>query len=104
VQAFKLLTWEVSSKLCKNIRLRTIKNAYTQALELGKQINCALWVDGGSENNNSVVDQFIEQSQIGIHKVIALRDTTLSNSMVESIFKTIACPEHFRESTVISTA
>jgi hypothetical protein len=84
-----LLTWEVSSKLSKNIRLRTIKNAYTQALQLGKQINCALWVDGGSENNNSVVDQFIEQSQIGIHKVIALRDTTLSNSMVESIFKTI---------------
>jgi transposase InsO family protein len=85
----KVLTWEVSSKLSKNIRLRTIKNAYTQALELGKEINCALWVDGGSENNNTVVDQFIEQSQIGIHKVIALRDTTLSNSMVESIFKTM---------------
>jgi transposase InsO family protein len=85
----KVLTWEVSSKLCKNIRLRTIKNAYTEALALGEEINCALWVDGGSENNNKVVDRFIEQSQIGIHKVIALRDTTLSNSMVESIFRTM---------------
>jgi hypothetical protein len=58
--------------------------------------------------NDLVVDWFIEQSQIGIHKVIRLRDTTLSNlplpagSMVESVFKTIGCPERFRESMVIS--
>jgi hypothetical protein len=104
----KVLTWEVWSKLCSNIRLRTIKEVCRQAVELGKEINCGLWAGCGSENNDLVVDWFIEQSQIGIHKVIGLRDTTLSNlplpagSMVESVFKTIGCPERFRESMVIS--
>ena len=85
----KVLSWEVSTKLSKTIRFKTIKNAYYEAIEHFNVIDCALWVDGGSENNNKLVDHFIEQSQIGIHKVVALRDTTFSNSMVESIFRTM---------------
>jgi hypothetical protein len=34
---------------------------------------------GGSENNNAVVDAFIQRSQVGIHKVIAQKDVDFSN-------------------------
>ncbi len=85
----KVLCWEVATKLCKNIRLRTIKKAYQQAINSSEIMNCALWVDGGAENNNAVIDRFIEQSHIDIHKVIALRDTALSNSMVEALFRVL---------------
>jgi hypothetical protein len=46
-------------------------------------------VDGGSENNNAVVDEFIQRSQVGIHKVIAQKDVDFSNSMIEAVFKVI---------------
>ena len=85
----KVLSWEVATKLCQTIRLRTIRNAYKQALGIAGELNVALWVDGGPENNNRLIDRFIERSQIGIHKVIALRDVPLSNSMVEAIFKVL---------------
>ncbi|PCJ62705.1 MAG: hypothetical protein COA58_16885 [Bacteroidetes bacterium] len=43
-----------------------------------------LIVDGGSENNNKTVEQFIRESQVDITKKIALKDIQQSNSMVEA--------------------
>ncbi|WP_027375672.1 hypothetical protein [Kaistella palustris] len=40
-------------------------------------------VDGGSENNNSTVQNFIKNCQIDVHKKIALKDVLFSNSLIE---------------------
>jgi len=46
-----------------------------------------LIVDGGSENNNSIVDEYI--SSVPVNKLIAQKDIIFSNSMVESVNKII---------------
>jgi hypothetical protein len=42
-----------------------------------------LIVDGGSENNNKSVNEFIKQKDIPLNKVIALKDILKSNAMAE---------------------
>ncbi|MDH5382479.1 MAG: integrase core domain-containing protein, partial [Cyclobacteriaceae bacterium] len=46
-----------------------------------------LVVDGGPENNNYVVENFINSAEVDIKKSIALKDILFSNSMVEATNK-----------------
>ena len=46
-----------------------------------------LIVDGGSENNNKTVANFIKSCEVSIQKKIALKDVTFSNSIVEGPYK-----------------
>ncbi|MBS1549725.1 MAG: transposase family protein [Bacteroidetes bacterium] len=48
-----------------------------------------LIVNGGSENNNFRIRNFIRHCQVKIHKKIALKDVHFSNSMIEGYFKTL---------------
>jgi len=45
--------------------------------------------DGGSENVNSIVSEFINSSDIPIQHIIAQKDVVFSNSMVEALNKVI---------------
>ena len=43
-----------------------------------------LLVDGGPENNNHLVDQYLKLKKRNLRKLIAGKDTRFSNSMVEA--------------------
>ena len=83
-----ILAFDVSLNLSASIRLNSINDAYTKfILNSNNKNNVHLIVDGGSENNNSVVDEYI--SSVPINKLIAQRDIRFSNSLVESVNKII---------------
>jgi putative transposase len=84
-----ILSWDVSIHLSASIRLDSIKDAYNKFILNTNNINndVHLIVDGGSENNNYIVDEYI--STVSIKKLIAQKDIIFSNSLVESVNKII---------------
>lgn len=61
-----------------------------------------LIVDGGSENNNKTITEFIKNCHVNINKKIALKDVTFSNSIVEGPYK-IMKTYYFRTKEILST-
>lgn len=83
-----ILSWRISDKLCASTRLDTFREAVINSkirrdLEKGKH-RTQLIVDGGSENNNKLVNTFIKRKDTPLNKVVALKDILKSNSMAES--------------------
>ena len=84
----KVLAWDVSEKLSGVIRLESLKRAINEQflqkdyLEIKTQ-KLDLIVDGGSENNNFTVQEFLKNCQVEVHKKIALKDVLFSNSLIE---------------------
>ena len=84
----KVLAWDVCEKLSGVIRLESLKRAINEQflqkedLKIDMQ-KLDLIVDGGSENNNIIIHEFINDCKIGIHKKIALKDVLFSNSLIE---------------------
>lgn len=89
----KILSYSVQDKVSGLVTTETIKEAYSKALKLAKnknqELNVKLIVDGGPENNNIHIDNFISQNQINIEKLIALKDIDYSNSMIERANRTL---------------
>jgi putative transposase len=56
--------------------------------------NISLIVDGGSENNNRVVEAFLTTTPI--HKLVARVDVAFSNSMIEAVNKILKYDYLFR--------
>jgi len=83
-----ILSWRVSLKLCAETRLDTVREAYDNHIH-DSSADVQLIVDGGSENNNSVVDEYIGSPGISIKKIIAQQDILFSNSMVEAVNKIV---------------
>lgn len=84
----KVLAWDVSEKLSGTIRLRSLKRAIDEQILQKKNLkikteNLDLIVDGGSENNNVVIHEFIKNCRVGVDKKIALIDVLFSNSLIE---------------------
>ena len=81
----RILSWNVNHTLSGKIRLESLKRAIVE--QFGNKTmetnNLDLIVDGGSENNNINIHEFIKNCKIGIDKKIALKDVSLSNSMIE---------------------
>ena len=71
------------------VTAKTIYEAYCKALDMEKDLNVKLVVDGGPENNNVHVDGFISRSGINIEKLVALQDIDYSNSMIEALNKVL---------------
>ncbi len=92
-----ILSWRVSLKLSADTRLDTIKNAYDTFIH-NPSDDVQLIVDGGSENNNFIVDEYINSSGISIKKIIAQQDIIFSNSMVEAVNKIVKYRSLFLES------
>lgn len=82
----KILSWRVDTKLCKNIRLDTFKESIKMAMDSFIKFDVInLIVDGGSENNNTTVDDFIKGlNDVNLVKEIALKTVHFSNSMAEA--------------------
>lgn len=85
----KILSYEVCDKVSGLVRLSTLEESYEKAKGLSENLNVKLIVDGGSENNNIHIENFINRSEINMEKLIALKDIDYSNSMVEATNKTI---------------
>ena len=83
----KILAWNVSKELSGKTRMQSLKRAITEQFiekenfDLNKSVD--LIVDGGSENNNINIHEFIQNCKVGIHKKIALKDVVFSNSLIE---------------------
>ena len=99
----KILSWDISTKKCSKIRTETVKQAIKNEFDvnLGNQ-NLDLIVDGGSENNNKTISEFIKDCHVNINKKIALKDVTFSNSIVEGPYK-IMKSYYFRSKEILST-
>ena len=87
-----ILSWAVDTRLSGQIRANTFRDAFTTALRhhpvIEEGIN--LVVDGGSENNNATVDEFIASiSETAFRKIRALRDVSFSNSQAEAVNRII---------------
>jgi hypothetical protein len=83
-----ILAWDISTKLSARIRLKSIECAVKEQFNLnlrGQSID--LIVDGGSENNNGVIQNFIRDNQVKINKKIAMKDIVQSNSLIEATYK-----------------
>ncbi|MEN8249774.1 MAG: integrase core domain-containing protein [Bacteroidota bacterium] len=83
-----ILNYQVSEKVSAEIRMSSIKQAYEQYIK-GPGEDVRLIVDGGVENNNNTVDDYISSEEVSVQKLIAGKDIKFSNSMVEAQNKII---------------
>ena len=99
----KIIAYDLSEELSAKTRLKSLKQAIenTFGVTIGNQ-NLDLIVDGGSENNNATIHEFIKNCQVNIDKKIALKDVVFSNSVVEGPYK-IMKSLYFRGKQILST-
>jgi len=62
-----------------------------------------LIVDGGKENNNHTIHEFIKNQQVQITKKIALKDVRFSNSNIEGTYR-ILKSKYFQDKPILSTS
>lgn len=110
----KILACDYSKKLSAAIRVKSLRRATEEQFEVSlsgsnkvreiseKYPSLNLIVDGGSENNNKTVHDFIKDCQVNIDKKIALKDVTYSNNMVENPFKTMKS-KYFRSKEIFES-
>ncbi len=68
--------------------MHSIKQACEQYIKVpGEDVR--LIVDGGVENNNNTVNDYISSEQVSVQKLIAGKDIRFSNSMIEAQNKII---------------
>ena len=84
----KILSWKIANRVSGAIRVQTLIAAWHCAgRQLDPNQSIDLIVDGGPENNNHRMDQFLNRNGINLQKKIALKDILFSNSMVEAANK-----------------
>ncbi len=83
-----ILNYQVSTKVSARIRPDSIRNAYREYI-IDPENDTILLVDGGTENNNLLVDSYIHSECVSLQKLIAGKDIHFSNSMVEAQNKLI---------------
>lgn len=86
-----ILAWAVDVKLSAQVRANTFREALATALQYHVAVDGVnLVVDGGSENNNNTVDEFIDSvTDTEISKIRALKDVCFSNSQAEAVNRII---------------
>ncbi len=99
----KIIAYDISRKLSAKIRLESLKRAIKNEFNINiNKPSVELIVDGGSENNNHTVNDFIKNQQVKINKKIALKDVTFSNSIIEGTYR-ILKSKYFQDRPIIST-
>ncbi|MBB4808267.1 hypothetical protein HNP38_003609 [Chryseobacterium defluvii] len=84
----KVIAYTISRDKTAKTRIISLKEAIL--FQFGKILSpmeLDLIVDGGSENNNFRIRNFIQHCQVTIHKKIALKDVHFSNSVIEGHFQ-----------------
>lgn len=99
----KIIAWDISTKKCSKIRTDTVKQAIKNEFDITiDNQSIDIIVDGGTENNNKTIHDFIKNCEVTINKKIALKDVTFSNSIVEGPYK-IMKSYYFRTKEILST-
>ncbi|HAV54329.1 MAG TPA: hypothetical protein DCX41_05270 [Aequorivita sp.] len=99
----KIIAHTVSKKLSADTRVKSLRQAVMNEFDVElKDQQLDLIVDGGSENNNHTVSDFIKNCEISIDKKIALKDVTFSNSIVEGTYK-IMKSYYFRKKEIYTS-
>ncbi len=100
----RIIKYEVSTILSANVRLNSLKEAIHSEfdVDLNRTPSLDLIVDGGSENNNTTIHDFIKSCHVNIDKKIALRDVVFSNSIVEAPYR-ILKSRYFQNRPILST-
>jgi putative transposase len=84
----RILSWDTSQKLSASIRVKTIQEAWLSCQNMITNTSSIdLFLDGGPENNNALIENFISQDDVSIRKIIAQVDVHYSNSMIEAMNK-----------------
>jgi len=79
-----ILSWRVATNICAQTRLDTFRESVIKSRTRNpEELNTQLIVDGGTENNNHLVEEYIKKDNTPLSKVVALKDILKSNSMVE---------------------
>jgi hypothetical protein len=83
-----ILGFSVEERLSFSLIRTAITNALIPILEQQGNDHSFLVSDGGKENNNKQIDQFISKIlEHRLTKIVALKDIQFSNSPVEAIHK-----------------
>ena len=99
----KIIAYNVSRKLSANIRLESLKRAIRNEFDISVgNSNIDLIVDGGSENNNHTIHEFIKNQQVQINKKITLKDVRFSNSIIEGTYR-ILKSKYFQDRPILSS-
>jgi len=84
----RILSWDISTRLSASILLSTIREAWASCRNIiSGNTPVELYLDGGSENNNGLIDNFLSLDDVSIRKIIAQVDVHYSNSMIEAMNK-----------------
>ncbi len=99
----KIIAHHVSQKLSAKIRLESLKHAIKNEFNIAiENPSVDLIVDGGSENNNHTVHEFIQNQQVKINKKVALKDVAFSNSIAEGTYR-ILKSKYFQDRPILSS-
>ena len=79
----------IGYKICSSSSSIAIKELLDNANQLHKPNKLQFLTDGGSENVNTTVANFINSPDVPIEHIIAQKDVLFSNSMVEALNKVI---------------
>lgn len=84
----KIVAYTIARDKSAKTRLLSLKQAIEEQfyLQLSSQ-ELDLIVDGGAENNNTRINNFMRHCQVKINKKIALKQVRFSNSVIEANFK-----------------
>lgn len=77
-----VLNWRIESYVSGKIRVDTIREAYNKFVNESEKV--ILITDGGPENNNSEMKDFVNREGVGLSPLIALKDIPYSNSVIEA--------------------
>ena len=83
-----ILSWRIEKVVSAKIRLETFQEAIHSTF--GKKSPSSfiqLVTDGGPENVNTTIKEFMDENSATIHQTIALKDIVQSNSMMESFYR-----------------
>lgn len=79
-------SWKIETAVSAKTRLATIQDALQTTFKGVEFKNLQLITDGGPENENLTMREFMQQ--LSIQHSIALRDIVQSNSMMEAFYRT----------------
>lgn len=80
-----MIGWKISQSIGAESTVDLIRSAKTSTLSLNQSIADSIVSDGGPENKNRKVAQFLTAQNV--RRLIARVDIRFSNSMVESLFR-----------------
>jgi putative transposase len=85
-----ILGWHIHNKCNYELVEKALRKAVQTIRKHPDNLNPKIVTDGGRENNNKQIDQYIQKiSDFKLKKIIALKDIRFSNSPVEAIHKII---------------